>query len=129
MSYKFSKKSLERLRTCHDDLQLLCHAILEDMDISVLCGHRTKEEQEEAFKAGNSRLQFPKSKHNSKPSLAVDIAPVKNGKIDWNDIKLFEKMCKLVEQKAEKMGIDIRLGRDFKTLKDYPHIELVRPKS
>jgi len=127
MEFKFGKSSLQRLRTCHDDLQLLCHAILEDMDITVLCGYRSEAEQNAAFAKGTSKLKFPRSKHNSFPSLAVDIAPVKNGKVDWNDIKLFEQMCKIAEQKAEKMGIEIRLGRDFSFI-DFPHIELVEKK-
>lgn len=124
MDRKFGKKSLERLRTCHDDLQLLCHAILEDMDITVLCGYRGEQEQNEAFAKGTSKLKFPKSKHNSYPSLAVDIAPYP---VDFNDIQSFNKMCDIAEQKAEKMGIEIRLGRDF-SFRDYPHIELVQKK-
>lgn len=119
---KFGAKSLERLRTCHDDLQLLCHAILEEMDITVLCGHRGEQDQNEAFQRGNSKLKFPKSKHNVMPSLAVDIAPYP---VDWSDIEKFEKMCAIAERLADKMGIDIRLGRDF-SFKDYPHIELIR---
>lgn len=124
MDRKFGKKSLERLRTCHDDLQLLCHAILEDMDITVLCGYRGEQEQNEAFAKGTSKLKFPKSKHNSYPSLAVDIAPYP---VDFNDIQSFNKMCDIAEQKAEKMGIEIRLGRDF-SFRDYPHCELVQKK-
>ncbi len=124
MANKFGKKSLERLRTCHDDLQLLCHAVLEDMDITILCGHRGEKEQNEAFKAGNSQLKFPNSKHNSVPARAVDVAPYKVGiGVDWNDIEAFEKMCSLFEQHAEKMGIEIRLGRDF-SFRDLVHIEL-----
>jgi hypothetical protein len=122
MSRKFGKTSLARLRTCHDDLQLLCHAVLEDMDITILCGHRNKADQDKAVAQGFSKAVFPKSKHNSLPSMAVDVAPYP---VDWTDIKAFEKMCKLFEQKAEKMGIDIRLGRDFKGLVDLPHVELV----
>lgn len=118
---KFGAKSLERLRTCHDDLQLLCHAILDEMDITVLCGHRGEQDQNKAFAEGKSQLKFPKSKHNSMPSLAVDIAP---HPLDWSDIERFEKMCEIAERLADKMGIDIRLGRDF-SFRDYPHLELV----
>lgn len=125
MANKFGQKSLERLRTCHDDLQLLCYAILEEMDITVLCGHRGEKEQNEAFIKGNSKLKFPKSKHNKVPSLAVDIAPYP---VDWNDIKKFEEMCKIAERQAEKLGIEIRLGRDF-SFKDYPHVELIETKN
>lgn len=117
---KFGSKSRERLNTCDVQLQVLCEAVLQEMDITVLCGHRNEVDQNAAFKSGNSKVQFPNSKHNSFPSKAVDIAPYPT---DWNDIKKFEEMCKLVERVAEKLGIEIKLGRDF-SFKDYPHIEL-----
>lgn len=120
MERKFGQKSLERLRTCHDDLQLLCHSVLQEMDITVLCGHRNKEDQDKAVAAGNSKLSYPKSKHNSLPSQAVDIAPYP---VNFNDIESFKKMCEVVERCAEKMGIEVRLGRDF-SFRDYPHVEL-----
>jgi len=122
---KFGAKSLERLRTCHDDLQLLCHAILDEMDIMVLCGHRGEQDQNKAFAEGKSKLKFPKSKHNVTPSLAVDIAPYP---VDWSDIARFEQMCEIAERLADKMGIEIRLGRDF-SFRDLVHIELVIPRS
>lgn len=117
---KFSKKSRDRLNTCDIQLQVLCEAILQEMDITVLCGHRTKEEQDKAVADGYSKAAFPKSKHNSLPSKAVDIAPYP---VDFNDIKRFQEMCKIVERIAQKLDIQITLGRDF-SFKDYPHIEL-----
>lgn len=124
---KFGKSSLKRLAECHKDLQLLCNSVLQDMDITILCGYRGEAEQNEAFKSGVSQLKFPLSKHNSVPSKAVDVAPWINNKVDWENIPAFEKMCKLFEQHAEKLGIEIRLGRDF-SFKDFPHIELVDKK-
>lgn len=117
---KFGKSSIKRLSECEKSLQMLCESVLQDMDITILCGHRNEADQEAAFKAGTSKLHFPKSKHNSIPSKAVDVAP---SPVDWSDIKAFEKMCKLFEQHAQKLGIEINLGRDF-SFKDYPHIEL-----
>lgn len=122
MDRKFGKSSLERLRTCHDDLQLLCHSILQEMDITVLCGHRNKEDQDKAVAEGHSKTPYPTSKHNSVPSMAVDIAPYP---VDWNDLKAFNKMLDIAERCAEKMGIEIRLGKNFTTLIDMPHVELI----
>lgn len=116
----FGKSSLKRLAECHPDLQLLCKSVLQDMDITIICGHRNEADQEAAFKAGNSKLHYPKSKHNSIPSLAVDVCPYP---IDWSDTDSFKKMCKLFENHAEKLGIEIRLGRDFSFI-DLPHVEL-----
>lgn len=114
------KKSLNRLSTCDEKLQKLVKELSSKMEITVLCGHRGEADQEAAFKAGNSKLQYPNSKHNSLPSKAVDIAPYP---IDWKDLKRFNEMCNKVESIAAKLGIKIRLGRTFKFV-DMPHVEL-----
>jgi peptidoglycan LD-endopeptidase CwlK len=122
-----NESSLKKLSTCHAKLMALAHAVDDVYPIQVTCGHRNKEDQEEAFKKGTSKVHFPNSKHNSLPSLAMDIVPDPDHNpktIEWNDIKEFQKMLLVVEQKADELGIKIRLGRDFKKLKDYPHVEL-----
>ena len=120
---KFGKRSKERLATCHEDLQEIMNELIRIMDVTIVCGHRGQKEQDEAFAKGNSKLQFPKSKHNSTPSLAVDVAPYNNG-IDWNDLRSFERMCGIIEGIAHTKGIKIRLGRDF-SFSDFPHIEIM----
>ena len=95
--------------------------------IQVICGYRSNEDQKIAFESGNSKLPPGKSKHNLKPSQAIDCVPDpdQNPKtISWDDLKEFEIMCHVFESMADDMGIKIRLGRDFK-FKDFPHIELV----
>jgi peptidoglycan LD-endopeptidase CwlK len=120
-------QSLDRLKQCHPDLVKLVSRVDEIYPIMVICGHRGKEDQEKAFLAGNSKLQFPNSKHNSTPSRAVDIVPDpdRNPKtISWMDLTAFEIMLLAVEAIAEEYNIKIRLGRDFK-MKDWPHVELI----
>lgn len=121
---KFGKKSLDRLSECHEDLQRIANELIKEMDVTVLCGYRGKEEQEQAFIAGNSKLRWPNSKHNKKPSLAVDIAPYP---VDYKDLKRFIDMCAAVERIAEKLELKVILGRDF-SFRDYPHIELATQK-
>lgn len=116
----FGKKSLERLSTCHEDLQRIAHELIKEMDVTVLCGHRNEADQNAAFINGHSKLRYPNSKHNVLPARAMDLAPYP---IDWKDISRFMDMCKRVEAIAKRLGIKIRLGRDF-SFKDYPHIEL-----
>jgi peptidoglycan L-alanyl-D-glutamate endopeptidase CwlK len=99
-------------------------AVDEVLPVHVICGHRNKEDQDKAFKEGNSKLEFPNSKHNKKPSLAVDVVSGDGRSIDWADIKSFELVCLVIESKADELGIKVRLGRDF-SFKDWPHIELV----
>lgn len=123
--YKLSKTSESRLNGCHPDLRLIVRGVIKEMDIAVLCGPRGKEEQNEAYRTGKSKVKYPNSKHNTgeeagrELSDAVDIAPYP---IDWNDISRFKKMLEIVERVAKEHNIKIRLGRDF-SFKDYPHIE------
>lgn len=116
-----SKKSLEKLTTCDSRLRIIVGELSSQLDVVVLCGHRTKEEQDKAVAGGFSRAKFPTSKHNSLPSKAVDIAPLP---IDWNNIEAFEHMVDLVKKIAADHGIAIRCGADFKSFKDYPHVEV-----
>ena len=120
--YKLSKKSQERLETCDERLITIVNDVCKVMDVTVLCGHRGKEEQEKAFNEGKSRAHFGQSYHNASPSLAVDIAPYP---INWdvNDPR-WEIMCNLALYIANRYGIKVKLGRDFTNLKDYPHIEI-----
>lgn len=83
---KFSKTSLERLQSCAEDLQCLFQHVIAHYDCSIICGKRSKAEQDSAYNKGYSKLKYPLSKHNSNFSRAVDVAPYP---IDWKDIKRF----------------------------------------
>ena len=72
---KYSERSELNLSQCHSDLQLPCRCLLHKFDHSILCGYRSEEKQNKAFGLGNSKLEYPDSKHNQLPSLAIDIAP------------------------------------------------------
>lgn len=128
----FGKISQERLATCHPDLQRICNEVIKIYDFTILEGERTLEQQQAYFKAGKSKLDGinKKSKHQNKPSLAVDIAPFP---VDWNDIKRFYFLAGLFIAKADELGIKVRWGGswngsfDFKQNKfnDLPHFELI----
>lgn len=118
---KFGKTSLKRLQDLDSDLREILEEAIKIMDFSVLCTFRTKEAQNKAFNEGKSKLQYPESNHNTKPSLAVDVAPYP---IDWEDLNRFERLCGIIEGIALMKGIKIRMGRDF-SFNDYPHIEKV----
>jgi peptidoglycan L-alanyl-D-glutamate endopeptidase CwlK len=79
--YEFSEKSLSRLNTCHQDIIEICKELIQVYDFSVLEGHRTLEKQQEHYKAGRSKLDGikKKSKHQSYPSMAIDIMPYVKG--------------------------------------------------
>lgn len=119
--------STDKLKDAHPDLQRFIERVAFGVDqgqcpgvrdITVLCTYRGKKEQDEAFKKGWSKLEWPKSKHNKKPTLAVDIAPFP---VDWRAVGLpaFRQLRKYAVAVAAMMGIKIRII-DW----DWPHYEL-----
>lgn len=118
----FSERSKKILMTCHSDLQKILNEVIKETDCAVICGYRNRAEQEKAYMSGKSRAKYGQSKHNLKPSMAVDVVPIP---LDWNNIESFEKLGNKIMEKASLLGIKIRWGRDFSKLKDYPHFELI----
>lgn len=117
----FSAQSMERLGTCHADLQRLFMDVIGWTDCTILVGYRGEADQNAACAAGKSHTPWPTSNHNCKPSNAVDVAPFP---IDWADVRRFTLFADLVKSRASSLGIKIRWGGDFKTIKDYDHFEL-----
>jgi peptidoglycan L-alanyl-D-glutamate endopeptidase CwlK len=124
MTFKFSKSSESRLATCHPDLQAICREVIKHYDFTVVCGHRNKAEQQKALKQGYSKLPWPKSRHNTHPSEAVDVAPYVKGKIPWDDTQEFRALNVHMTQAAKKLGIAIEWGGDWGTFRDLPHYQL-----
>ena len=125
-----SKRSLEQLNTCDPRLVAILNEVIKHYDFTVICGHRTQEDQDQVFREGTSKLRWPNSKHNSLPSKAVDIAPYP---LDWDDEVRFARLMGHVERVANEQGIRLRFGLDFdgdgrsndERFLDYPHVELV----
>lgn len=130
MTYKFGDSSRARLETCHPLLQEICEEAIKQVDFSVICGYRTKEEQDQAIADKASKVEYPNSMHNQMPSLAVDIAPYP---IDWDNTTRFAHLIGIVRGIAAMKGIKIRTGSDWDTdgditdhkFMDWPHFELV----
>jgi len=139
---KFSKKSLKKLNTCEDDLQVLMNEVIKHYDCTILCGHRSIKEQQLLYKYGKSHLDgvHKLSKHNYTPSRAVDVVPYP---INWDDVKRFEYFGGYVLGIADilykdgKMSHRVRWGgnwrgninnRDIQRsgFRDYVHFELVK---
>ena len=120
-----SKTSRQKLNTCHSDLIKLIEAVAETEKCAVICGFRGRHEQEKAYMAGKSKAKWGQSKHNFKPSHAVDVVPVP---LNWEDIPAFEKLGEKIMAKAKELGIKVKWGKYFKGLVDYPHFELASDK-
>ncbi len=70
----WSKRSKKVYDTLDPRLQWLCDELLGYMNVSLTYGHRT-EEQQNALYPKFTQVRWPDSKHNTKPSLAVDLQP------------------------------------------------------
>jgi len=115
----FSKSSADKLATCDERLQRLFNEVIKYTDCTVVCGTRNKEAQEAAFEAGNSKVHWPNSQHNSLPSLAADVVPYP---IDWYDVERFKAFSMLVLDCATKLGIEVEWGGNWTHgFVDYPH--------
>ena len=134
-AYRWSAKSLARLNTAHPLLIALFSRVIRRSglpnDLTVLCGHRGKVEQDAAYKAGSSKLRWPKSKHNSTPSLAVDVAPLVDGAVTW-DWTHYNKIAPLIRDEWGKMqaeglvpaGVSLTWGGSWVRFPDGPHWQL-----
>jgi peptidoglycan L-alanyl-D-glutamate endopeptidase CwlK len=131
MSYKYSQSSLDKLKTCHPDLQKLFNEAIKHLDISILEGARDKERQEELVKTGMSKtLNSKHLKQKDGYSHAVDAMPYP---IDWNNWQRNYLFAGFIKGLAASMGIKIRMGADWngnfdtkdQTFHDIPHFEIV----
>lgn len=123
--FKYSKKSLENLNSCDEKLiRLFSEAIkTSPMDMTILSGYRGKKEQDRLQLEGHSQLIFPRSMHNKKPSLAVDVIPYP---IHWEKIEQFRILSYHIKIIAWKLDIKVDFGGDWKNFVDWPHWQLVQ---
>lgn len=133
--WKYGKTSLARLKTCHGDLGMLfTYAIAHKdcpCDVAIVCGSRGEAEQMAAYNSvpKRSNARYGESPHNFTQSRAVDVAPYENGGIPWNDEALFKKLSGHIKKCAAELGVLIKWGGDFKSIKDMPHYELLNWKN
>lgn len=130
----FGKRSREKLDTCDERLQKLFEQVVKDFDCSILEGHRSQQRQDQLFRENKSQVKWPNGKHNTTPSMAVDVAPYP---VDWKDINQFYHFAGYVRGVARMMDIELRFGGDWdgdyevadETFKDLPHFELRDPQA
>jgi len=137
----FSKKSAQRLNTCHPDLVELFEKAVEKYDCSILEGVRSLERQTELFKTGRSKTMNSKHLPDAEfggLSLAVDVVPypiqwgekeqtaifeaVKNRDLKTinkhlseykNAMARFYNFGGYVKGLADSLNIDVRWGGDW----------------
>jgi peptidoglycan LD-endopeptidase CwlK len=144
MKPKYGPRSRKVLGTLHVDLQIIFQAVLSlGYDHSLIEGHRDKETQNFYFDQGKSKIRWPKGRHNTVPSEAVDAMPwfTSLPHIDWKhepSIHHFAGVVRGVAAMLYNMGEikhRIRWGgdwdRDYNVREDQwddlPHFELYKP--
>ena len=70
---KWGTNSILQRLTSDPRLNAVGDVVLQIKNHSVIKGHRPEEEQHQAFLNGNSKLDWPKGKHNAYPSKAQDV--------------------------------------------------------
>lgn len=136
--------SLSRLSLCDGDLVVTLSYVDRIYPFEVICGHRSREEQNVAFLNGKSKVEYPNSKHNFLPSLAVDIAPKVNGKLILandstslnyqKELRQIYHFCGFVLAVFFNKGIKVKWGGDWdsdldiieKNFNDLYHFELIK---
>ena len=106
----FSDKSVSNLTTCDTRLQRLFQRVVRDFDCTILEGHRNKDRQNQMVEEGKSQVRWPGGKHNTLPSLAIDVTPYP---IVWDDRERQTLFAGFVLATAKAMGIDLRWGGDW----------------
>jgi peptidoglycan L-alanyl-D-glutamate endopeptidase CwlK len=107
--FKFSKRSLDNLQTCHSDMQDIMHAALmySKVDFGITEGHRSIERQAKLYHEGKSKLDGykRKSKHNYSPSQACDIIVSGiNKPYDFNHLSYLAGVIQTVAQVLHEDG-------------------------
>ncbi len=124
---RFGYRSRLHLKTCDQRLQDLLNDVIERIDCAVLCGHRDEAAQTTAFLSGVSEVQWPDSRHNSRPSTAVDVVP---WPLSWDlgDPAVKQTWVELADEikaTAARHGLEIEHGADWR-MRDWPHFQIRR---
>lgn len=130
---RFSETSRTRLLTCDSRLIEVCSDAIQWFDFSVICGHRTREEQARLYAQGRTapgpivtNAEPGESIHNTNPSRAVDLAPWRadRGGIVWDDPYLFHELYGVILTCAARKGIEVIWGGHWKSFVDRPHFQV-----
>lgn len=114
MRFKFGKTSIKNRETLSLNLRRVADRALSYgvMDFSIVCGHRSKAEQNRLFKLRKSKVLWPDSKHNHLPSLAIDCVPYVAKKSSWNKLHCCV-LTGLILAAGREEGVNLRWGGNW----------------
>ena len=140
---RFGTGSIKQLTSCHQDLQTIFNEVVVFYDCSILEGLRDRARQEALFEQAKTKVKYPNSKHNQRPSMACDVSPYPvKWEVSAKNIARHYYLAGIVESTAWflfargeirhliRWGGDWDRDHDFtdQTFDDLVHFELYDPK-
>jgi peptidoglycan L-alanyl-D-glutamate endopeptidase CwlK len=107
---RYSKSSESRLKTCHPGIQRVFKFVLKNYDHTIVCGHRNKQDQNNAYYSENSKVKWPESKHNEIISRAIDVVPYPTM---WDSKEQLYHFAGYVNSVSDMFGVKLRWGGDW----------------
>lgn len=111
--YKWGARSKKVRGTLDPRLQLVVDELLKLVNVSLISGHRGQEEQDRLYEEGKTQVKYPNSKHNTYPSIAVDIQPYPypiNEEELWGALGFIAGLAICI---GMKYNIELRWGGDW----------------
>jgi len=141
MKHPYGRTSMSRLATCSEAVQLVMNRASDYLNISILCGHRNKADQEDAYDNGFSQVHYPDSEHNHEDkdgnpeSDAVDAGIYRPDlrNVDYGDLPAFAVLYGVLHVCAQQVGCVVIWGHDWDhdfnfmehDSKDLPHFTIL----
>lgn len=136
--FKFGEKSSRLLEEVEPVMKELCYKALaeSDIDFSIICGYRSREEQANLYSEGKTELDGLTLISAHQLGYAVDILPYVrdfSGSLlncwNYNDPKVkvaWLEVYRTFIREARLMGINLELGLTYNIdgEPDFPHIEI-----
>lgn len=121
MSFKFGKRSQDKLLGVHPDLIAVMDRAIEltEIDFAITEGVRTEERQKALVASGASTTM--RSRHLT--GHAVDVAAFVGKELRW-DWPLYGRIAEAVKAAAKEVGVPVEWGGDWKSFPDGPHFQL-----
>jgi len=125
--FKLSKSSKKNMEGVHYTLQAVANRAIEitkvDFGIPETGGLRSADVQHVLYLEGSSKCDGYKVKSYHQTGRALDFFAYDGG-ATWDDLKL-AMVATAFLQAASELGVKLKWGGNFKSFKDFPHVELV----
>ena len=125
--FKLSKSSKENMEGVHPLLIAVAERAIQitkvDFGVPRTGGLRSAELQHVLYKEGSSKCDGYKNKSYHQTGRALDFYAYDKG-ATWDDFKL-AMVATAFLQAASELGVKLKWGGNFKSFKDFPHVELV----